>query len=67
MIDNGLKRIKARDSSEIEDRPNKDGKTDTSKKRSNKAFVDLLLEMYLNGEMSMEQVQEHIDTFMFAG
>lgn len=67
MIDNGLKRIKARDSSEIEDRPNNDGKTDTSNKRSNKAFVDLLLEMYLNGEMSMEQVQEHIDTFILAG
>ena len=51
----------------MEDRPKNNGTTDSLNKRTNKAFVDLLLEMYANGEMPMEQVQEHIDTFMFAG
>ena len=67
MINNGLERMKTRNSADMEEQPKNDGKTDFLNKRNNKAFVDLLLQMYLNGEMSMEQAQEHIDTFMFAG
>ena len=60
--------MKARNSSaDMEERPKNDGNTDFLNKRNNKAFVDSLLEMYANGEMPMEQVQQHIDTFIFAG
>ena len=42
-------------------------KTVNHNKKRTRAFVDLLLEMYMDGEMTMEHVQEHVDNFMFGG
>lgn len=36
-------------------------------KRRTQAFLDLLLEMHESGELSLEQVREQVDTFIFAG